>query len=81
MCVCLCVCVSVCVCVERERETTIPKPHGRDFLGGQLVENLPSKAEDAGLITGPRTEIPQAMTAKPRATTRESKMKTKQTSW
>ena len=59
---CVCVCVCVCVYRERDRETTIPEPHGRDFLGGQVVENLPSKAEDAGLITGPRTKIPQAMT-------------------
>ena len=76
VCVCICVYIYVCVCVyiyiyiyierererERERETTILKPYGRDFLGSQMVENLPSKAEDAGLITGPRTKIPQAMT-------------------
>ena len=62
MCVCVCVYIYIYIERERERETTILKTYGRDFLGVQMVENLPSKAEDAGLITGPRTKIPQAMT-------------------
>lgn len=39
---------------------SILKRLGRDFPGGPLVENLPSKAGDEGLISAWGTKVPHA---------------------
>ena len=45
----------------------------RNFPGGPVVKNLPSNAEDAGLIPGQGTKIPHATgQLSPHVATRES---------
>ena len=44
----------------KEHKHLTIKEYLRDFLGGQVVKNLPSNAGDMGSILGGKTSIPHA---------------------
>ena len=44
----------------KEQKRLTIKEYLRDFLGGQVVKNLPSNAGDMGSIPGGKTSIPHA---------------------
>ena len=62
---CYCCCRHIIIhwifsCLPYMFQMCLSKPHGRDFPGAPLVNNLPCSVGDGGLIPDQRTKIPHA---------------------